>query len=788
MAWQLFAAFFIISIGLSYLLTPKTKTTTPKAAGIDAFNVTTAQIGREFPVLFGTKKLTSPNIVWYGDLKSVAVKEKVKTGLFSSTKVTVGYKYYLGMHMVLAHDIDSVSKIETVEGDVMWTGTSTGGAITISAASLFGGDKSGGGISGTVDFERGLSSQTRNTYLQSVLGTDIPAFRGVACFVLNQVYLGTSEYIKEWNIWAKQIYDDWYAAKAAIGNDMNPAHIIYETLTNTTWGLGYNSADIHEASFIEAADTLYTEGFGLSMRWDYSVPIEDFINDVLRHIDASLYIDIHTGTFRLKLIRADYDIEAIPLFDEDNVVTVSGFKRRTIEDIVNSVTIKYWDSATGEDASLTLADIAMVGASGRTNNTEIEYRGISSGTLANAVAARDLHSMSSALAGCTITTTTEGLQIAPGTPFLFSWDSYGIEQVVMRATNVEYGEFGDSAIRIECVEDVFGISDAVYDAAPASLWTSPKNEPAGCPVHKALEVPYHWLALEYGDSAVQALASTVSFAGVTGAKPSSDSLDMIPCFKISTATDYTQYEAVDFAAWCQPTATVSISATVLSVAWSGDYDNVEAGQWGVIDSEIVRIVSFTSSTVTVGRGCLDTVPAAHTTSANLLIFDDLPFSPVQYASGNTINMKLLPRTGLGTLAIGDASAQSAVMAGRAYKPYPPGRIRINTLQEPTSFDSGETLTLTWKHRDRTAQTALDVDTETNTDYGPETSVTYSVSVKRADTSAVLYSVTDISAATVDITSANIGYTGTIQVYLWAARSGTASLYQHMREFSYTEAE
>jgi hypothetical protein len=172
-------------------LTPKTKTTTPKAAGIDAFNVTTAQIGREFPVLFGTRKLTGPNIVWYGDLKSVAVKEKVKTGLFSSTKVTVGYKYYLGMHMVLAHDIDSVSKIETVEGDVMWTGTSTGGAISINKPSLFGGDKSGGGICGTVDFERGLSSQTRNTYLQSVLGTDIPAFRGVACLVLNQVYLGT---------------------------------------------------------------------------------------------------------------------------------------------------------------------------------------------------------------------------------------------------------------------------------------------------------------------------------------------------------------------------------------------------------------------------------------------------------------------------------------------------------------------------------------------------------------------------------------------------------------------
>ena len=790
MVWPAFAIWVVqtlITMAISYLLRPDVKSTATKA-GLDQFKVTTSIVGREFPVLFGKKKLTGPNVVWYGDLKAVAIKQKTG-GLIGSKSMTVGYKYYLGMHMVLAHDVNSVTKIES-DGDTLWEGTSTGGLIPIGDAGVFGRISflNGGTITGNVDFETGAADQTPNDYLQKVYGTDdIPAFRGVACFVLRQVYVGTSEYIREWQIWAKNIYNGWYSAKAAIGDDHNPAHIIYETLTNKRWGLGYNADDIDSTTFTAVADTLYTENFGLSLLWDHSTSIEDFLSEILKHIDASLYIDIHTGKFKLKLIRADYDIEDLVLFDEDNIVSISNFRRRTLDDITNSVTVKFWDSATGEDSSTTLADIAMIAVSGRTNNTEVTYQAVPNETLASFIVARDLRALSSSIASATITTNTEGLQIEPGTAFLLSWTSYGITEMIMRATSVTYGEFGDSSITIECVEDVFGVSAAVYDSAPASLWTSPSSAPAVCPVHKAIEMPYHWMALEYGDTAVQALASTVGFAGITGAKPSSDAIDAYPNYKLSTESEYTEYDAVDFSAWCQPTATVEISDTVLSVAWSGDYDNVEIGQWGIIDDEIVYVHGFTSSTVTVGRGCLDTVPVAHTTSANLFIFDDMPFSPTQYTSGNTVNMKLLPRTGVGTLDIDDASAQSVTMASRLNKPYPPARLRINTLQEPVEFLLGETLTITWKHRDRTAQTYLTVNTETNTDYGPETGTTYSVSVKRSDTSAELYAVSSISGATVDVTSANIGYTGNIKVYVWSVRSGTASLQQQMREFYYVQA-
>lgn len=65
---------WVVTAIISYALTPKPKG--PKAAGLSDFQVPTAEIGREIPVLFGTRDITGPNVVWYGDLKTKAVKAK----------------------------------------------------------------------------------------------------------------------------------------------------------------------------------------------------------------------------------------------------------------------------------------------------------------------------------------------------------------------------------------------------------------------------------------------------------------------------------------------------------------------------------------------------------------------------------------------------------------------------------------------------------------------------------------------------------------------------------------
>ena len=85
-------------------------------------------------------------------------------------------------------------------------------------------------------------------------------------------------------------------------SDMNPAHIIRECLTDTNWGMGYPESDIDDVSFTAAADKLYSESMGISMLWSQQTSIEDFVEEIIRHIDAALYVDRTTGKFVLKPI------------------------------------------------------------------------------------------------------------------------------------------------------------------------------------------------------------------------------------------------------------------------------------------------------------------------------------------------------------------------------------------------------------------------------------------------------------------------------------------------------
>lgn len=61
---------------ISYMLAPKAKTQDATAATLDDFELPTAEEGREIPVIFGTRDISGANVVWYGDLKTEAIKKK----------------------------------------------------------------------------------------------------------------------------------------------------------------------------------------------------------------------------------------------------------------------------------------------------------------------------------------------------------------------------------------------------------------------------------------------------------------------------------------------------------------------------------------------------------------------------------------------------------------------------------------------------------------------------------------------------------------------------------------
>ena len=94
-------------------------------------------------------------------------------------KSVIGFRYYLGMHMVLCHGrVDSLNGIYADKKEV-WKGRiATNQELEVDKPNLFGGERSEGGISGKLDVLFGDSNQGTNEYLETVVGNQ-PGFRGV---------------------------------------------------------------------------------------------------------------------------------------------------------------------------------------------------------------------------------------------------------------------------------------------------------------------------------------------------------------------------------------------------------------------------------------------------------------------------------------------------------------------------------------------------------------------------------------------------------------------------------
>lgn len=71
--WWYLAA-FVVSFVIAFALIPKPQSAPPP--GIGEIKAPTAKEGGNIPVLFGTRWMKGPNVVWTGHKRAVAIKKK----------------------------------------------------------------------------------------------------------------------------------------------------------------------------------------------------------------------------------------------------------------------------------------------------------------------------------------------------------------------------------------------------------------------------------------------------------------------------------------------------------------------------------------------------------------------------------------------------------------------------------------------------------------------------------------------------------------------------------------
>ncbi|MDR2871311.1 MAG: phage tail protein [Xanthomonadaceae bacterium] len=655
-----------------------------------------------------------------------------------SKKQTVGYWYRLGLHFGWCHGpIDALTEIRG--GDrTAWAGHQThSGRIRIRASELWGGKKGEGGIDGEFDVMFGEQTQQPNDYLMRIFGAPQSAHRGLATGVFRGGKIGANNpYPKPWAFKLRRILrgwdgEVWYPERATIPlangaiHAINPAHLLYQTLTDRHRGQGEPRTMINEAAWRATADRLYAEGFGLCAiyRGSSASDLVAFQQHTINIIGAVLQQDPRDGLYRLDLIRDDEAIDTLAVVTSDDIIEIE-IEPSTPTEATNQITVEWFDPIVKANRTTgPVRALAAIRSAGGVHAETLTMREIPTESLALRVAARELHSRATPVARIRLTLNRRAFALRAGRPFRLQCPEEGITDMVCLVADIDRGTLTRGQIQVTALQDAARMADTTYVQAPPVLWQPPSYTPMPAPYRCVFEAPYTVL-----DAVTrERLPLDAGYLLTVGARPTGMALD----YALATAAPGEEFETrvSDVFEWC-PTAQAVETAgpldTQCRLTARIDLASVTPGSAALWEDEIVRVDALNPETGTVilGRGCADTVPVAHAAGTRLWFFDGFEGADQrEYAAGERVSAKLLTRTPAQQLTLEAAPVDTITMARRAARPYPPANLHINGELYPSSVSG--TITVTWSHRDRVLQADQWIDT-TLSDIGPEPGTTYTV--------------------------------------------------------------
>jgi hypothetical protein len=735
---------------------------------------------------------------------------------------TIGFHYLFSLLFGIGRGpINDLREIRVAE-KVAWTGPLCDGDVqAITKPDLFNGEKGEGGIQGPFRLLLGFDGQVlpgagsaycgwsgpmkgnqtlpdvKATISAEVADTLISEFRGVTMIWYDGLISSLNPYPKEWSFRVRRYsagwYNGvcWYPSKSVIFmadghiHAMNPAHIIYECLTNPQWGRGLPKALIDENSFIYAANTLCNEGFGLCLPWTRKEEIDEFLAIVQDYIDCFLYPDPETGKMAIRLLRNDYVEADLPLFTPSSgLIDIQEDDSSSQDDTINEMIGQGFDPITKSQFTVRVHNNAARQSQGAPNPQPLDRSGISTRALMGRVLQRDLKKMCSGLKKYVVVLDRAGWRIRPGMPFKVQDSRRGITQVILRAVEITDQSFKDGRLTIKCTEDVFGLPATTYVTTTDTSWNPPPSEAIPAAGQALFEAGYRDMLLRVGPANVQGLPPTSAFFGAVALSPSPTMHQYDLDSRAVGEPDYT-VTGGSFTGAATLADAITILQTDFEITGAFDLPSNLVGQAIAIGSEQMGVVAYDPDTnmMTVKRGVADTVPVAHAAAEALwTIDDDFTSDGRQYASGEDVEALVLTRTGSDLLDPADATLMTLTLAGRHARPYPPAKVTVDTLEALTlpQLEHPEP-EIDWVHRDR----LLEEDQLVGYDeaaVGPEAGTTYNIRVYNADGGALLRTVAALASGpwTYDAAmQAADGAPNAVYIELESERDGLAS-YQNQR--------
>lgn len=566
----------------------------------------------------------------------------------------------------------------------------------------------------------------------------------------------------------------------------NPAHIIYECLTNNDWGLGLQAEQIDTASFIAAADTLFDEELGLSLLWSSATDMEAFLGQILSHIDGNCGVDPATGKIYLSLVRGGYSLDGLLELNEDNCV-ITRFQRKALSETFNEVVVTWTNPENEQEETVTVHDLANYAAQGILKSSASNYYGVRSAALALRLALRDLTRGAAPLASFEVEANRVAWNRKPGDVVKISYPEYGIVGLPVRVLVVDYGKPGSSKVKLSLVEDVFETPDSAYVDVPGTLPPDEVTTPNPLKFIQTGAVPYYLISAEVGSAEASAVATSEAYNLVLGGPNGViQSIEMhTPVVDALGNTTYQYQNTLEVPGRAVLSTPLSPEITSTGVGFSGLIGNGApvAGSlvWlGTTPSmSELCVVQSVEGTLTLRRGVLDTTPKTWIAGTPMWFItpgQEL-YDPAIRLVGQAANYKLLPVNQAGTFRQDWAQVTTITPDNRQHRPYRPANVSINGDYWPAV--SGSPFVVSWSRRNRLLEEPT-VRLWNAADVTPETGTTYSATLTRVDTGAVLATATGLTGTTTTLTSS---YSGTVRLVVKATRDGLDSYQSFDHVFS-----
>lgn len=578
-------------------------------------------------------------------------------------------------------------------------------------------------------------------------------------------------------------------ATEEIRANANPAHIIYEVMTNPDFGLG-DSPDLFDVdSFNECAQILYDAKLMLSMQWTRQSTVEDFNNEVLKHINGVVFTNPRNGLHTLRLIRGEYDESTLRQLNGENG-TITRFSRRVWGQTTNEIAVTWTNPITEKEETVTVQDLANISIQGKIITSSRNYYGVRSRELATELAYRELRLSASPLCTAEMELDRSAWDILPGDVIALSSDDYGLDALPMRVGVVDYGQIGASKIKVSLTEDIFALPISHFEVAPPSPWLPGGTSPT--PVFSKLL--FTLPAYATGAIASSGLASLPypnAYIGIAAQAPNSDmySFDLMsPRTAPNGDINWAGNGTLPFTSKALLNAPVVAEAITVGFPFTsitGEGPTVAGfllfgGNEETAEFALIQSYDISTGFYTFKRGALDTVPKEWPANTKVwfIAANSFAYDTTVLAAGMTPEYKLLTNSSKGQLRIESAPIVEGLVTERPHLPLRPANFKVGDIGFDTAFISAasSSVSITWANRNRLTEEAIVLDwTASNTT--PEVGQTTKL-VICDDSMAVIEEIPGLTGVSYTLALSAYAEQPSINILAYSERDGFTSLQAH----------